>query len=783
MKRTSSPERPRASKSRALLSRAVTPALVVAATLLGSTALAAAPPSGERPASFLAGGTNHTCALASDGDVVCWGQNSYGQLGDGSTADRLAPVAVANAGTSIAVAAGDAHSCSLQWNGTVMCWGDNAVGQLGNGTFTGSSVPVTVSGIGGNATPAIAITAGAYHTCAILSDGTARCWGGNARGALGDGTTTNRSAPVTVTGLASALAITAGSEHTCAIDTLGQATCWGNNFEGALGDGTTTNRLSPAVVSGIAHGNSRLAVAISAGRSHTCAQVLTGPSIGGASVGSTVVCWGAGGRGQLGNGGVTGSTTPVVATGVSSVKDLSVNGDHSCALLADGTAKCWGENSDGEAGNGTSGGYQATAVVASGLTGARAIAAGYFHSCAVLANGTASCWGGNLRGQLGSGSFTSQSVPGPVTGLPLVSIGGRVSAGLYHSCGVEPNGGVKCWGNNVDGQVGDGSVTQRNAPVVSGVSGVLDVCAGNYHSCALLADGTAKCWGYNTFGQAGTGSSSPATIPTPGSPVLGLTGAVAIQCGAYHSCATLANGTQKCWGYNTDGELGNSSTTASASPVQVALASGQALDYVRTTASGLYHLCAARAGGQVSCWGYNAFGEIGDATTTNRTSPVNITLGGAATARNMGLGGFHSCAVTAAGAPQCWGYNGYGQVGNNSTVNATTPTNVLGISIAAKTGQLVGGAYHTCAMMGDSSIYCWGYNAHGQLGEGTTTSRSLPALLPFIWYGTALSAGGYHTCLTATDDTARCWGYGAYGELGTGGVASYSTPVSVTGFP
>jgi alpha-tubulin suppressor-like RCC1 family protein len=784
MNRPLSSIRPRAEKALLFFSRAAIPAAALATALSAGTASAATPPPGERPAAVFASGTNHSCALSSDGDVLCWGQNSYGQLGDGTTGNHLVPTAIPNFGYAVSLAAGDAHTCALDYDGTVYCWGDNSVGQLGTGSYAQSSVPVAVTGIGGSSQPAIALTAGATHTCALLADGTVKCWGGNARGEVGDGTTTNRNAPVTAGTLAGIVSLSAGAEHTCAIDTVGKTYCWGANTNGQIGDNTTTNRLSPVPVSGIASGNSRLAIGISAGRSHTCALVLTGPSIGGASAASSVVCWGANGRGQLGSGGSSSdSLVPVAVSGVSNVKGISVNGDHGCALSAGGTVQCWGENTDGEAGNGTTGNYQNVPVSVSSLTGVRALSAGYFHSCAVLSNGTAKCWGGNLQGQLGNNSFTAQSTPGAVSGLSSISIAGRLIGGGYHSCGVEPDGTLKCWGYNFYGAVGDGTTTQRSSAVPVGISDVIDVCTGAYHTCALLVDGTVKCWGLNSSGQAGTGSTSPTSILSPGTSVSGVSNAVGIACGGYHACANLANGTMKCWGYGVDGELGNGSTVNNPTPVQVSNAAGAVHDYVRAAAGGTYHTCSIRAGGQLQCWGYNSNGQIGDGTVTSRSTPATVTLLSGLTPRGIGLGGWHSCALAANGSPQCWGYNGYGQLGNNTTTQSLTPVSVSGMSGVPRASGVVAGYYHSCAMMADSSFECWGYNAYGQLGNGTTTNRSTPGVVSWIWYGTSLTAGGYHTCASLTDGTGRCWGMGTYGELGNGNTSGSTLATSVVGFP
>ncbi|MBI3960814.1 MAG: RCC1 repeat-containing protein, partial [Chloroflexi bacterium] len=255
----------------------------------------------------VAAGGQHTCALTTGGGVKCWGYNSSGQLGDGSTTDRSYPVDVVGLGSGVAaIATGGSHTCALTIGGGVKCWGDNYSGQLGDGTsgyLTSKSSPVDVVGLSAGVA---GIAAGGRGTCALITGGGVKCWGENGYGQLGDGSTTNRSAPVDVTGLGSGATVVAvGGTHTCAITTTGEVKCWGWNFGGQLGDGSTQDRSSPADVSGLGSG----VIVIATGDSHTCA--LTGA--GGAK------CWGSNNSGQLGDG-TAGSdakkTTPVDVVGL-----------------------------------------------------------------------------------------------------------------------------------------------------------------------------------------------------------------------------------------------------------------------------------------------------------------------------------------------------------------------------------------------------------------------------------------------------------------------------------
>jgi alpha-tubulin suppressor-like RCC1 family protein len=259
--------------------------------------------------------------------VKCWGDNYYGQLGNGTTTDSLTPRDVTGLTTGVrAVEAGDYHTCAVTTAGGVKCWGLNLHGQLGNGTTTGSLTPVDVTGL---TTGVSAVVATFYSTCAVTIAGGVKCWGLNNYGQLGNGTTTSSSTPVDVTGLNGVSAVSADGWHACAVASGGGVKCWGYNNYGQLGNGTTTNSLTPVAVTGLASGVS----AVAAGRGHTCA--LTS--------GGGVKCWGDNFSGQLGNGTTTSSSTPVDVTGLTTgVSAVSAGYEYTCAVASGGGVKCWG---------------------------------------------------------------------------------------------------------------------------------------------------------------------------------------------------------------------------------------------------------------------------------------------------------------------------------------------------------------------------------------------------------------------------------------------------------
>ncbi len=361
-----------------------------------------------------------------------------------------------------------------------------------------------------------AVTAGGGHTCVVTTAGGVKCWGRNLSGQLGDGTTTSKSFPVDVLGLASGVAaVDAGGDsgvgHTCVVTTAGGAKCWGSNFCQQLGDGTAINRSTPVDVSGLTSGVAAIAAGGHSGVAHTCALTTAGG----------VKCWGDNFWGHLGDGTTINRSTPVDVSGLKSgVAAISSggpdwpNGPHTCAVTTAGGVKCWGNNYMGQLGAPTTETCHSniwpcstTPVDVPGLTsGVVDVAAGRGYTCALTTAGGVKCWGRNSWGQLGDGTTTSRSTPADVSGL--TSGVAAIAAGSgAHTCALTTAGGVKCWGHNDWGQLGDGTTIDRSTPAdVLGLgSGISAVDAGAVHTCALTAANGVKCWGHNVYGDLGDG--------------------------------------------------------------------------------------------------------------------------------------------------------------------------------------------------------------------------------------------------------------------------------------
>ncbi|MDF2697560.1 MAG: repeat domain protein, partial [Labilithrix sp.] len=312
-------------------------------------------------------GEQHTCARKPDRTVRCWGNDVQGQTGSGGPADGgfvTTPQDVAGITDAVDIASGRNHTCVARESGKVSCWGYNLDGQLGNGESANrSATPVDVAGI----TNAFAVAAGGNFSCALRGSGSVACWGGNGSGQLGTGNQTSTTTPVAVTGLSSIVAIAAGQAHVCAVSSSGKVSCWGDGANGQLGSGKPTSSPSPVAVENLPE-----AVMVAAAERSTCALTRTG----------SVFCWGANELGQLGTGAPNANPNPapIVVTNLSDATALWTGRNHACAVRKSGAVVCWGAGSRGQLGDGQprpdGGGTQASFVVVSGIQNAIGISAG-----------------------------------------------------------------------------------------------------------------------------------------------------------------------------------------------------------------------------------------------------------------------------------------------------------------------------------------------------------------------------------------------------------------------
>jgi alpha-tubulin suppressor-like RCC1 family protein len=529
----------------------------------------------------IAAGRFHTCAVLRDGAVRCWGANDTGQLGHASAELSDIPVAVGGIASARAVAAGQAHTCALLNDRTVRCWGWNEAGQLGQGLPGGSfAVPAVVEGI----SEAVTLGAGGLQSCAVLVDGTQRCWGTD-----GPPRTEHRFAmrtpvPLETPGIAGALAVAPGLAHNCILLRVGTVRCRGNNSEGQLGDGTFESSRLPVPVTGVA-----AARAIVSGDAHTCVLVADGH----------VHCWGSNASAQLGRPIVEASPRPLVVGGVAGAVALASGEAHACVVLADRTARCWGQNEDGQLGRGWTGqsSFRAEAVI--GLSRVTALALGAGFSCALLDDRTIRCWGKNSHGELGDGTTRGSALP---VGVREVSGAIAIGAGTTQGCAALASGTLVCWGQAGRPASAAPSGTRGLLPVPE-LETATTVALGQDFGCATRRDLTLVCWGANDVGQLSTPEVPAVTRPVM---VTGVAYSLAVTAGSQHACALRRDGKVKCWGRSHVGQLGRAGIgDFKPRPLVV-----EGIADVVGLSAGAAHTCVLSADGAIRCWGSNETGQL-----------------------------------------------------------------------------------------------------------------------------------------------------------------------------
>ncbi len=658
-------------------------------------------------------GANQTCVIGLDGRLRCWGFGPQGQLGiDPPPALREAePQLVTSADAAfaarsfVAVATSDAHTCALDDLGGVWCWGQNTRGQTGRPTSEATTNQATRVPLPMSATDVATSNAA---SCAVLTDGTVRCWGDNQYGTLGDGTTTSSHVPVTVMGVSDAREILREYRTFCTIGTGGSLRCWGYNTAGALGTRVPVDYETVPVTrepSGVLEAwmvNYAL-----------CWRMSDG-----------VRCAGNNRNGQFGDGLRAPLTQngdpPIRVPGLDAMRTVHSGLGHACGIQ-DGRVYCWGRSGEGQILRPTLYAESAVTVVdQAGVapTDFTEVSFGFNHGCGIRL-GALYCWGSSEWNKAGQPS--AESYASAVSGLLGVQ---HVSAGRDGTCVIvdagPPDGRqVLCWGQNNRGQTG-GPTANTTEPTLVDIPGgeEIAVAIDDNHTCAIQesaagsGQGSVYCWGANDSGQLGrdTGGADGA----PGL-VSGITDATQLGVGRDFTCALRAGGTVVCWGANTTGQLGDGTTTPHTSPAPVTGLTG-----VTALAVGFRHACALRAGGAVACWGSGGGGQLGDGSTgVNATTPVVVsTTGFSARATSVAAGETHSCASYDDGNTRCWGANTFSAVGGTDYGSIVTPQVVGGVTDATSVTTGSTSAHTTCALQTNGSVACWGADDLGATGGG-----------------------------------------------------------------
>jgi alpha-tubulin suppressor-like RCC1 family protein len=779
-------------------------------------------------------GYNSTVAIKTDGTLWTWGYNSEGHLGDGTTAYKISPVQTVVGGdnwkqASIGRSPLYIHTAAVKTDGSLWIWGNNFSGQLGDGTTDAKSSPVqTITG-GYNWKQ---VSCGRQFTAAVKADGTLWVWGDNSYGALGDGTGVSKSSPVQiVTGTNNWDQVSCGYYHAAAVKTDGTLWSWGDNYNGQLGDNTTASKVSP--VQDITGGNNWKQV--SCGDGFTAAVKTDG----------TLWAWGKAANGVLGDDTTVNKSSPVqLITGGNNWKQVSCGYQSTAAVKTDGTLWTWGQNSYGELGDGTMvsksspaqtvmGGYRwlsvsigphALAIAADVISGDRGgtgvantnktitiggnlTTSGAFDTTLtstantsvtlpvtgtlatlndiatpndvealndkIELEGAAWLWGTGEYGALGDDTGTNRS--SPIQTITGGSNWKQASCGFHSTAAVKTDGTLWGWGSNNDGQLGDGTRgTPRYSPVQTTIGGNnwKQVSRGksqtSTHTAAVKIDGTLWTWGNNNAGQLGDGTTTSAfdRKTSPEQTITGGTNWKQVSCGLNYTAAIKADGTLWTWGQNSYGQLGDDSVVDRSSPVQT-IAGGNIWKQV---ACGYRHTAAVKTDGTLWLWGRNYFGQLGDDTITDKSSPIQTVAGG--TDWNLVSGGeTHTAAVKANGSLWLWGFNGDGRIGNDETTNYSSP--VQTITGGTNWKQVSCGYNSTAAVKTDGTLWLWGNNAYGRLGDNTTDSKSSPVQTVTGGYRWLSVSIGRHALAVAADVIS--------GDRGGTGVANTDKTITIGG--
>ncbi|WP_415061431.1 Calx-beta domain-containing protein [Bdellovibrio sp.] len=693
----------------------------------------AIPISGAKPISAIAkgGSANHMCVLA-NGRTKCWGNNGNNQLGTAS-ANGVQESKISGASQ---VAVGASHSCAIH-GGSLKCWGLNSSGQLGNNSTIQSTDPVQVVGLTSGVTK---VSTGGQHTCAI-QNGNLFCWGSNSGKQVSNTASSPQASPVQVlTG--NVTDVTLGNTVTCAVQN-GSLYCWGDNTYGQVGQGNTATPVTaPYKTLDAANGT---ITSISAGQSHICAVQN-----------NTVKCWGYNTNYQI-DSSAANKSSPLNITGITgTISGVSAGSGHTCVIQNDNLV-CWGTITGSSI-------YQNT-FLTGGVTD---LQAGQGYQCA-LQSENLKCFNwsaGALNMNLINQSAYLNSTPALFSARFFYDLvpyqGFAVQSGVSHSCAIL-SGKIYCWGDNTSGQLGQGDTTARTSAVeITSLKGAVDLAVGAYHTCAL-ANSKVYCWGGNNKGQLGLGSSdsSPHTTPVE---VTTLAGSRFIRAGDYHTCAKDASDAIKCWGDNTNGQLGLGDNTQRNQPVVV----GKSFFDLKL---GKNFTCGIDDFYQVYCWGDNSKGQMGDGTAALEYKTPNLALG-LSNAVDLVAGSEHACMTKNDGSVLCWGANAYSQLGDGTTANRNTAVTVSGLSgvIGLSAGQ-----EHTCALKNTGQAQCWGDNYYGQLAIGPSGTQTAPQTIPLVNDFVGLGAGRQHTCGIRAGGFIGCSGDNSSGQLGIGSMESRST--------
>jgi autotransporter-associated beta strand protein len=659
--------------------------------------------------------------IKSDGTLWAWGDNTYGQLGDGTTTYRPNPVQIGIATNWLTIACGSAHTFGTQADSTVWGWGLNTNGQLGNGTNTSSLVPIKTSSF-----TLTSISCGAFHSSAIVS-GVLYSWGLNSSGQLGDGTTVDKNTPVQEsTATSTWTKVACGNSYTVGIRADGSIWAWGLNDNGQLGDNTLVNKSVPTRE----YTASTLWTQVACGVNHTMAKRSTG----------ALYAWGNNTNGQLGDGTLVNKSVPTREVTASLVwNNLSCGESHSVATRNDNSLWAWGTNINGQLGNGTLLPAQQISPIQIGtITAWSNIACGPIHTMATMTENTnyisTYVWGSakNTTASLYPKYTFNSLQPSKIRNLPVTNA--VISTGVAnHFLSILADGTLWAWGNNSTGQLGNGTIINSLYPVQIGTAAWKKAATGNNFSLGIQSDNTLWAWGNNSNGQFGNGGTTSQLIPTK----IGSSFWINIKCGYSFSIGVQLDGSMWVWGNNDYKQIGNTTGYILSPSKLVFPISG--INWTNAEIACVYGtttvICrdTVTVGAQgLWAWGYNQEGQLGTGVTNNNGStftfyppsfvPAGGTANGTGAWKKIIGGGGHFLAIDANDFLWGWGRNDSGVIGNG-TSGYSSSTGQPRTKIGSATWiDIAGGQDHSIAIQTNGTLWAWGQNNSGQFGNGTLTT-------------------------------------------------------------
>jgi len=696
----------------------------------------------EKPVSVDAG-RDHACALFDNGRLFCWGSNYYGQLGNSTNLYSFLPKEIDMSNELkgkkvISVTCGVYHTCVIADDLNVYCWGYNGTQQLGTGDNTNLLSPRKVNSETLDNSEIVQIDAGSGFTCAVDSLGKLYCWGHLSLGYSIDSGVPSEVGSYFGLDKRMVTQVSCGSDSLCVLDSKYRMFCMGHDNDNyKLGVRTLENDIHFAEV--LREGDFRLVKPekLTTGEDFSCIIDRF----------DATYCWGLGSQCNFGEKFLYSNLpvlTPKNATVPGKIVDISAGVLTVCVLDDLGGVYCRGSNMSATLGNGTDMDSSCTQIKTAEDLSIRnkvvtALDVKNHSTCVVTKDKTLHCWGENA-GSHNFGEYPySYSVPVNLRseGFEFAQDVNKVSQGSSHSCYLNDEGNIFCWGENLKGQLGNDSFEKSFKPVKVQDSGVLngkevvEISLGSNHSCALDVDGSVYCWGFNYFGQLGDGTFTNSSVPVKvfDSGVLSGQKVVQISLGGSSTCVLTQTGSVFCWGINETGQLGNGEIDDSNVPVKVddtGVLAGKVLKAIDVFSG---HACALDEAGVIYCWGDNSNGQLGNGTKESSLVPMEVVydeIPENKKAKLVSVGWSHTCSVYEDNELYCWGLLSYGDNSSKDKIFLNPTKHDKGEAVETVISQIDAGSFYTCLKDVQGAVYCWGRNSSGELGDSTLDDKDLP---------------------------------------------------------